>query len=384
MLLLSAVLLLVEFVRGAVLISFLPIFGEKELRLSLDVIGIAITAHYLTDTMLKLGIGYLLDRFSVRFIVHTGLLICLAGVFLFRYAEVPWLFIAASAIYGIGISPVWIVCLTKVTEDRRATQMGYLYTIWFIGLGAGPIVCNILLDTSANMTYYLLVGLSLLAWLLSLMISNATSRSIQRFPFREQVAVLKDKLSQMKPLLPGMILQTTGAGMLVPILPSFAEKQLGMSSTQYSFVLMAGGILTVLGLMPMGRLSDKLGGKKWFLVCGFGLFAFTLYLLTWNPPLWECIVIAAVLGISYAALLPAWNALLAAYVPPAQQGLGWGLFSTIEGIGVMLGPVAGGVLASIRGEPSVIWTSSVLFALIALFYLWFPIRGLRNEEKRNT
>ncbi|MBD2848208.1 MFS transporter [Paenibacillus sp. IB182496] len=374
MLLLALILLLVDFVRGALLISFLPIYGEKVLGLSLDVIGIAITAHYLTDTALKLAIGYLLDRFSVRFVVHTGLLISLCGVVLLGSAIAPWLVITASALYGIGVSPIWIVCLMKVTDERRATKMGFLYTIWFVGLGAGPIVCNWLLDTSARFTYFLLVALSLAAWALSLLITNRTVQTVRTVPLRSQLAILGDKLRQLRPLLPGMILQTTGAAMLVPILPSFAEKQLGIGSSQYSFLLMAGGLCTVAGLMPMGRLSDRVGGKKWFLVAGFGLFALTLYALTAQPPVWACLALAAVLGCSYAAVLPAWNALLAAYIPPQQQGLGWGLMSTIEGIGVMVGPVLGGVLASLHGETPVVVVSAILFGLIGLFYFVFGQR----------
>ena len=371
----SVILLFVEFVRGAVVISFMPIYGEKALGLSLDIIGVAITAHYLTDTVLKIAIGWLLDRFSARTIVHVGLLLSLAGVVLFQYADMPWLFIAATALFGVGVSPIWIVCLTKVADENRATQMGYLYTIWFAGIGAGPIVCNLLIDYSPPATYWLLVALSVLAWLLSLFISNRQERTVLTIPWAQQVAMLKDKLKQMRLLLPGMILQTTGAGMLVPILPSFAEKELGIDPTQYSLILMAGGACTVLGLMPMGRLSDRIGGKKWFLVGGFCMFALTLGLLAATPPLWECILLAVVLGLSYAAVLPAWNALLASYVPPQQQGLGWGIFSTVEGIGVMIGPVAGGVIALYRSEADVVWISALLFGFIGLFYLLFPFRA---------
>ena len=66
-----------------------------------------------------------------------------------------------------------------------------------------------------------------------------------------------------------MVLQTMGAGMLIPILPELAEDRLGLNGKQYSLLLLAGGALTILGLIPLGRLSDKLGGKKWFLVLGF-------------------------------------------------------------------------------------------------------------------
>lgn len=379
MLLLSVILFLVEFVRGAMLISFLPIFGEKTLGLTLDIIGVAITAHYLTDTILKMAIGYLLDRFSIRFVVHAGLLASLAGVLLFYFAYEPWLFIVAAALYGVGISPIWIVCLTKVSEEKRATQMGFLYTIWFIGLGAGPVVCNILLDTSTDIPYFILLGLSLVSWMLALFVSNRRSAAVASIPLRKQFAILAERMRHMRLLLPGMVLQTMGAGMLVPILPSFAEHHLGMTGTQYSLLLLAGGAVTVLSLIPLGRLSDLLGGKKWFLVLGFGCIGVGLYLLGMAPPMWESIVLAAVLGLSYATLLPAWNALLANYVPKGQQGLGWGIFSTVEGVGGMIGPVVGGTLASWYGESSVIWSSAVMYALIGFFYIWFPFRAFADN-----
>ncbi|MCR2804219.1 MFS transporter [Paenibacillus sp. SCIV0701] len=366
--LLSFILFIVEFVRGAVLASLLPIYGAKTLGLSPDVIGVAISAHYITDTLLKIAIGYLLDRFSPRLIVQSSLIIALAGVYALQFADLPWMFIGAAAIYGIGMSPIWIVCLTKVSEEHRATQMGYLYTIWLFGLGSGPILCNILLDYSSDLTYLLLILLSVLAVVLSFFMRKGQMASIQRIPFREQLSALKDRIGAMRKLLPGMILQTTGASMLIPILPTFASEELGMSGAQYSILLTAGGVFAVGGMIPMGKLSDRFGGSRLFLVLGFVSFAAGLYLLAWGLSFWYCLVIAAALGLSYAAILPTWNAMLATYVPPKQEGIGWGLLSTFEGIGVMIGPVIGGVIALWGGETSVFWTSAILFGLIGLYY----------------
>lgn len=374
MLLLAAILLLVEFVRGAVVISFMPIYGEKSLGLPLDIIGTAITAHYLTDTALKMFIGWLLDRISARTVVHIGLLASLAGIVLMQSAAQPWLFILAGALFGIGISPIWIVCLTKVSERQRATQMGLLYTLWFIGIGTGLIVCNLLLDYSPNAAFRTIFGVAALSWALSLFISNRRERDIVMIPFGRQLVMLREKLSHMRALLPGMVLQTMGAGMLVPILPGFAEKELGLSSSSYSLILIAAGGLTVLGLLPMGRLSDRYDRKRAFLSGGFCAFAVLLFQLATAPPLWQCLLIAAALGISYAAVLPAWNALLAAHVTPSQEGLGWGIFSTVEGLGIMIGPAAGGIIASLGAESDVIWIAAALFGFIGLFYLLYPFR----------
>lgn len=374
MLLLGFILLLVEFVRGAVAASYIPIHGEKMLGLSLDVVGAAITAHFLTDTALKMVIGWLLDRFSARTVVQAGLLASLAGVSLMPWADVPWLFIASAALFGIGISPIWIVCLTKVTEDRRATQMGLLYTIWFIGIGAGPIACNLLLEHAPAAAGRMIIAVTALSWALSLFISNRRERGIGTIPLARQIAMLRDKLYRMRALLPGMILQTMGAGMLLPVLPAFAEKELSVSSGTYSLILLAAGGLTVIGLMPMGRLSDRVGRKRVFLTAGFFTFAALLFLLATAPPFWQCLLIAGALGIAYSAVLPSWNALLASYLPKSQEGLGWGIFSTLEGIGIMIGPALGGIIASLGREADVIWTAAALFGLIGLFYLLYPLR----------
>ena len=377
----AMILFLVEISRGAALISFLPLYGTKTLGLSLDVIGAAITAHYVTDTVLKMGIGYLLDRFSIRFTVHTGILISLAGVALFPFAHIPWMFIVAAALYGVGISPIWIVCLTQVSEEHRAAQMGFLYMIWLAGIGAGPIVCNIIMDHSRRAAYLLILLSVLLAWILSLFISGEQRTEVERIPLRTQLPVLKQRLKQMRLLLPGMVLQTAGAGMLVTVLPTLATSKLGLSGAQYSLLLTAGGVFTFAGLVPFGRLSDRWRKyRRLFLIIGFFAVAASLYALSLASSFWACMIIAALLGFSYAAVLPAWNALLASYVPPKQQGLGWGMLSTVEGLGGMIGPVAGGVIASWRGEPFVVWISALLFGLMGVCYCMVPMAEVAAES----
>ncbi|WP_028596735.1 MFS transporter [Paenibacillus assamensis] len=373
--LLAVILLLVEFVRGATVLSFIPIFGEKELGITLGIIGTAITAHYLTDTVLKIFIGYLLDRFSSKLIVICGLLISLGGIGLFHWGSNPWIFILASAIYGVGMSPVWLVCLTKVNTEQRAAQMGFLYTIWLVGMGAGPVVLNVVLDYTPHLAYAMLLGLTFIALALSFFLPRGRNNgeSATPVPFKEQFAVLRERLSAMKPLLPGMILQTLGASMLVPILPKFAEQFLSLSSGQYSLLLLIGGGCTVIGLVPMGKWSDRVGRKP-FLIVGFAIFGLTLASLSMKPGVIMAYALAVILGISYAAVLPAWNALLALYVPPAQKGLGWSLLSTVENIGVLIGPVVGGLIAEAFSVSAVIWFSAGLFSIIAIVYWLFPSR----------
>lgn len=377
--LLAVILFFVEFVRGAALVSFIPIYGQNILYISLAIIGAATTAHYLTDTLLKTAIGYLLDRLPARLIINIGLLISLTGIALFHYGNIPWVFIFAAALYGVGISPVWIVCLTKVKEDQRAAQMGFLYMIWLVGMGAGPVVLNLILDYKPAFSYWLLVALSTVAWLLSFFVAGGKQAERISVPFREQWEALREKLKAIKPLLPGMILQTLGASMLVPILPTFVAESLSFTEhREYSLLLLLGGGCTVLGLVPMGKWSDK-SSRKPFLVIGFGIFALTLASLSLHPSKLMAYGLAVVLGLSYSAVLPAWNALLALYVPPGQKGLGWSLLSTVEGIGVLIGPVLGGFIASATSASIVVWVSAALFGIVSIVYLLFPSRWFAEQ-----
>ncbi|WP_236595797.1 MFS transporter [Paenibacillus sp. EPM92] len=377
MLLYAAILFLVEFVRGAFLISFLPAYGVHRLGLSTAGVGIAVSVHYVTDTLIKCGAGYLLDRFSLRLIAPIGLACSLAGLLMMLAAPALWLLALAAALFGVGISPVWLGGLSRVDSKRRASHMGVIYTCWLAGLGSGPVAINFLLDRSYTAAYWLMIGLWGAALVLSLWLGAASQDQVTgQLSLRRQLSLLGERLRAMKALLPGMMMQTTAASMLVPVMPGFAASNLGLSYSQYSLVLIAGGGLTMLGLIPMGKLSDRFG-KRWFIVLGYSAFALALFGLTLTRSLGMAVLVASVLGISYAAVLPAWNAVLAQYVPKEQKGLGWGLFSSVEGIGVMIGPVLGGWIADRFSPAMSVLTSAGILGLLALYYLFVLFGALK-------
>ncbi len=92
--------------------------------------------------------------------------------------------------------------------------------------------------------------------------------------------------------------------------------------------------------------------------------------------------LAAVLGLSYSAMLPAWNALLSYYVPANQEGVGWGVLNTVEGIGVAIGPSSGGAIGSLMTVSAPIEIAAAVFLFIGIFYLFVPIKGLSSNERR--
>ncbi|SDC05999.1 Predicted arabinose efflux permease, MFS family [Paenibacillus sp. UNCCL117] len=380
---LALILFFTEVVRSAFVISFLPAYAADYLGISVAAVGLAVSVHYVADTAVKAVAGYLLDRFPPKAILHISLAVAFIGLWLAFFSDLPWMLITGAALMGLGVSPIWLICLSSIHEDQRGSQMGTIYTVWLASLGLGPVAVNFVIDSGYQLTFWVLAAIYAAGWLVALR-WNEQLRPIQTMPLREQLGQLKLKLVLMKPLVPGMILQTAAAGLLVPVLPTLARQHLGLTYSHYSLVIIAGGAVTTLCLIPLGRLSDR-WGHKWFLVAGFGALAVGLIALLFSANhLYMTMLMAALLGGSYAAVLPAWNALMSYFVPPDQKGTGWGVLSSIEGIGVMIGPLIGGWVASRYDASITVWISAALLAFIAVYYFRTPlVRPAREEGLRS-
>jgi MFS family permease len=361
-------LFLVEFVRGALLISFIPKFAVSELQLSVGVVGAAISAHYVADTLAKTAIGYLLDRYSIRLVVPAGLFLALIGfLFLLNAFHHPWLFIVAFALYGLGISPVWIVCLASISDEDRASQSGVLYGVWLVGLGAGSFLVNLYMESKINVACWLLIVILGLSWVSSFFLAELDKTTRNHQSFSSQLAQLWNRMKFMKLLLPGMLLQSVGASLLVPVIPLFIDHDLELTPTVYSYMLLIGGGSAALGLFSFAKWIAMLGNKL-VLSIGFVGFALALILLAQKPPFLIILMAAMILGFSYSAVMPAWNTLIAQFIPPSQAATGWGAISAVEGIGIMFGPILGGMLALHYNLVFPLVFSACLFTILGCFY----------------
>lgn len=372
-------LFFIEWVRGATLVVLMPSLALSRPSFSLTVIGIAVSLHYLTDALIKGWVGYLLDRYP-RIVLHAGYAIAAAGIGLMAIAHHASVLITASCLLGAGLSPVWLICLGRLEETKRAAQMGVLYVYWLAGLGSGPVLIGYVMDLGSVFGFLMVSAFVTAGWALaSVTIIPKTTYSLENVPIKQQLAGLWYRIKKARFLLPGMLLQTTAAGIMVPIMSAFSTKHLAFSHSQFSIVMMAGGASAVIALIPMGKLFDAIGGK-WFLVIGFSGFSGALYVLTYVESFSYVVGLAILMGLAYAALLPAWNALMARYVPEDSKGMSWGIFSSIEGLGVVIGPLIGSWLASGNHITLPFLVSSGLFGLIGLIYLIMPLSLYEPER----
>src|SRR3954453_23748717 len=143
----------------------------------------------------------------------------------------------------------------------------------------------------------------------------------------------------------GMLLAATNSGTLIIALPEL-ERALHTTVLQLVWVILAYMIASTVLVLTAGRLSDLFGRKQAY-VGGFVVFAFASLGAGFSADGTELILWRIVQGIGAAFLFANSAALVTDAFPKRQLGLAMGTNTMVAAVGLVLGPVLGGVLVAI-------------------------------------
>jgi EmrB/QacA subfamily drug resistance transporter len=171
-----------------------------------------------------------------------------------------------------------------------------------------------------------------------------------------------------------MLLATINSGTLIIALPDL-ERSLGTTLLQLVWVILAYMIASTVLVLTAGRLSDLFGRKKAY-VGGFLLFTAASLGAGFSADGTQLILWRIVQGIGGALLFANAAALVTDAFPREQLGLAMGTNTMVAAVGLVIGPVLGGVLVSISwhwvfwfnvplGLAGAIWGGIVLHELAA-------------------
>ena len=150
--------------------------------------------------------------------------------------------------------------------------------------------------------------------------------------------------------------------MFVPLFPIYV-KGFGISVTELGIILASFAVARIIFQVPFGAISDRIGRK--FLIVS-ALFAYSgiivLYALSSNT--YEFLVFRFLQGTASAAVSSSAMPLIIDSSPPQIRASSIGLYQTAVNVGLISGPVIGGVLASLYGLRSPFFLGSAL-ALMA-------------------
>ncbi len=377
---------LVESARGALLFTLLPNHLRFGVGHGMSVVGLVLSAYYLSELALKIPSGWLVDHWGRRLPVVAGLAVSLVATALFAYVRPLWALLLAAALGGAGASPIWPAVVSGVAEATegggRGSAMGAVFTTWLVGTGLGFVAANFLLEVHTLAAFALVAGCQLSALVLAVRLHAPSPDHVQA-ELRQSVHEVELTAARLWPLVAGMAVQTMATGMLLPTLSPYAREVLHLSPLWIGVLLLAGPGLTVLLLVPLGRLIDRLDRLDVLPVC-IGAGAVVLFVLPFFRSLWILVPLVAILGLGYATVLPAWNALLMDLLPPARRATLLGLAMSIEGVGVALGTTFGGLLWDHVGPSAPFHAAGLLLVLVAANYLMLVPRSVQPVLERKN
>ncbi len=135
-----------------------------------------------------------------------------------------------------------------------------------------------------------------------------------------------------------------GYGMVMPIMPFYIE-MLGAGGTELGWLMATYSLMQLVCAPIWGALSDRYGRRP-ILSIGVLGYAITLLMFGLSTNFLMLFVARSLSGILSSATMPTAMAYISDNAPKAERGKGMGQMGAAVGIGVIIGPMMGGVLSS--------------------------------------
>src|SRR5258707_6978867 len=133
-----------------------------------------------------------------------------------------------------------------------------------------------------------------------------------------------------------------GFGLIIPLLPFYAERY-GASPQVVTILLAIFSLMSMISAPLWGRISDRIGRRP-VLMASMLAAAFAYLWLGFATELWMLFAARAFAGLC-AGNIAAAQAYIADVTPPERRARGMGMIGAAFGLGFIIGPALGGLVA---------------------------------------
>jgi multidrug resistance protein len=175
-----------------------------------------------------------------------------------------------------------------------------------------------------------------------------------------------------------MFMVMLGFGIIIPVLPFYAEK-FGADSVTLGLLMAVYSIMNFIFAPIWGSLSDRVGRKPVLLI-GLVGFAASYFLFAAATQLWMLFATRIMAGVLSAATLPTVMAYMADITTPETRAKGMGMVGAAAGLGFVFGPAIGGGFHRF-GDQMPFLVAGILVILNFLFAAFILKESVSPEQR---
>lgn len=371
------VAVLMASVCWSMVMPFMPLFLEEELKVSEGAAAWAGSLGALQSMGMVLMApvwGAVGDRFGRKLMMMRAGIVLTLAYFLMSLVTGPYQLLVIRVMIGMltGFIPTATALVGTTTPQAHVGKaLALVSTAGPTGFIVGPMLGGLLSDVvgirGAMVTGSALIGIATVLVLLFVK-EQFTPPQVQ--PGSTLVGDVREVLQHRTF---AVLIVTTAASMasigaLEPVLVPYVKGLLGPGSPNW----MAGGLYALPGLAVIfvaarwARLGERWGFAT-TLTLGLALSSLLVLPQAFAVTAWEFGGLRLAQGLAMASVNPGIAALIATVVPASLRGRAFGINQSAFGVGNMVGPLAGGFLATLAGSRWVFLFSALLLAGSALW-----------------